>query len=272
MQKYTVPIILIIILLLIGSVAVKTIRQFKESNILSTGIKVEATPTPLRLPNGTITETEYGRVKYLVFGVKIPNLSKISLIANFSEKFTGEKLVKENNCDLGINGGFYQGNEQPLGLFFSGEKQYGKIVKSSIANSFVWQDKAGDLRFIRTPPVNFQFTDFIFQTGPYIFPNKNQLRLIRDERARRSLLGKDFQGNLYFISITKKDNLDAGPHLADLPVIFWQLKEGNIFPLEELVNLDGGSASFFYSRDEEGNLTLSSWAPIGSLICVRWEK
>ena len=270
MQKYTVPIILIIILLLIGALTVKIIRQFQESNILSSGVKIEATPTPLRVPNGTITETKYEGINYLVLGIKIPLEAKISLIANFKEKLTGEKLVEDNNCDIGINGGFYLTSEQPLGLFFSGGKKLGKSIKSSIANSFVYQDRAGDLKFVRTPPINFQFTDFVFQTGPYIIPNKSKLKLTRDERARRSLIAKDFQGNLYLVSITRKDNLDAGPHLADLPVIFQNLKEENIFPLEELVNLDGGSASFFYSKDKEGDLTLTSWAPIGSLLCVKF--
>ena len=123
MQKYTVPIILIIILLLIGALTVKIIRQFQESNILSSGVKIEATPTPLRVPNGTITETKYEGINYLVLGIKIPLEAKISLIANFKEKLTGEKLVEDNNCDIGINGGFYLTSEQPLGLFFSGGKK-----------------------------------------------------------------------------------------------------------------------------------------------------
>src|SRR3989344_2763077 len=235
MQKYIVPIIFVVVF--VSLYVFKTIRQFNENNILSSGTQIKATPTPLRLPHGIIMDTQYSKNKYLVFSIKIPNGSKISLIPNFSEKLIGEKLVEENNCDAAINGGFYLGNDKPLGLFVIEENEIGHEVKSSIANSFVWQDRAGDIKFIRSVPESFspamagdpaeagKFTDFIFQSGPYIIPQNRPLKLVRDERSRRSLLGKDFQGNLYFITVTNKENLVGGPHLSDIPIIFWELKQ-----------------------------------------------
>lgn len=270
MQKYTIPLILILILVLTAREINKTVHQFNLNNILSSEDAIKPTPTPLRLPNGYITETVYSGIKYLILWIKVPLKSKISLIPNFKERIFGDKLTDVNDCDLGINGGFYLGSEAPLGLFVTNGKIFGTQLKSNIANTFVWQDKAGDLKFVRSAPESFGFTDFIFQTGPYIIPRNVPLNLVRDERARRSLLGKDSQGNLYFISVANKENLVGGPHLADIPIIFWELKQKNILPFEELVNLDGGSASFFHSKDETGNLTLTSWAPIGSLLCVKF--
>ena len=231
--------------------------------------EIKPTPTPLRLPYGTITDTEFDEKKYLIFWIKVPDEATISLIANFSERIVGEKLAEANNCDLGINGGYYLDSGRPLGLFINNEDSLGRYVKSSIADAFVWQDKAGDLKIVRTIPQNLQFTEFIFQTGPYIKPANRPLKVSRDEYARRSLLGKDFQGNLYLISVTSKANLVDGPKLGDIPIIFWQLKQKNLLSLEELINLDGGSASFFFAKDNLGRLTLTSWAPVGSLMCVK---
>ena len=268
MKKYTAIIILIICLVLTGFFIRNSVNKINEDNILSFKTEIKVTPTPLRLPYGTINQIDYGKDKYFVFWVKLPLTAKIFLIPNFKERIIGEKLAEDNKCDLGINGGFYLGNEKPLGLFVARGNTYGKQVNSNIANAFVWMDKAGDLRFVKNPPQNFEFTDFIFQTGPMFAPSNNQLKLIKDEKARRSLLGKDVQGKLYLINITS-DNLVGGPHLSDIPIIFWQMKMKNILNIEELINLDGGSASFFYSKDSLGSLTLSSWSVIGSLLCVK---
>src|SRR3989338_260245 len=271
MQRFTIPIILLVTVILSVFKIFNYLLKSDKGNILSSGSYISPTPTPLFLPNGTITEKTYLGKKYLIFSVKVTNQqSKIEIIPNFSEKSMGSNLMEKYNCDAAINGGFYLGNSTPLGLFIKRGKVFGKEAKSSIANMFVWQDLAGDIKFVREPPLNLQFTNFIFQTGPYIIPGEKPLKLLRDERARRSLLSKDFQGNLYFISITLKDNLDGGPHLSDIPVIFGQLKKENILPFEEMVNLDGGSASFFYSGDRHKNLILSSWSAIGSILCAKF--
>ena len=269
MQKYILPLIVLLIVLLIGTTINKSLLKYKENYILSTETEIRATPTPLRLPYGTITEFAYDQKDFLIFWIKVPDDASISLIENFTERIIGEKLTEDNNCDLGINGGFYLGNEKPLGLFYAKGKELGKAIKSSIADVFVKLDLAGDVIITKLAPTNYNFTDFIFQTGPYIIPGNTRLRLARDETARRSLLGKDIQGHLYLINITNKKDLTGGPRLADLPILFWQLKEKGILALNEVANLDGGSASFFFASDKFGNLTLPSWAPVGSLLCIK---
>lgn len=270
MQKYTIP---LLIILIVGSVIWEinqTINKIDINKILSSEDFVRPTPTPIRVPNGNIIETEYNGRKFFILNVKIPITTKISLIPNFKEKTFAENLMTDNNCSAAINGGFYLGNDKPLGLFINKGQTFGKTVKSNIANAFVWMDSAGYIKFLKSVPEYLDFTEFIFQTGPYILPVNKPLNLIQDERARRSILGKDIKGYLYYISITEKENLTMGPYLADIPVIFWNLKQKNILNMEEMVNLDGGSASFFFAKDKISNFSLTSWAPVGSVLCAKF--
>ena len=265
-----IEIILILIFLIsAGGFIYKNAKKPGYEDILSFKTEVSVTPTPLRLPNGIITEKEYAGKQYLILTVRIPENSLISLIPNFSEKISGEELIKTNDCEMGINGGFYLAEEKPLGLFIYSGKLLGNQVKSNIANAFVWSEANNRINFGRNIPETSHELNFIFQTGPLIIPGNYKLKLIRDDYARRSLLARDLPGNIYLLSITDKKSLVSGPKLADIPVIFQELTEEKKLTFEEMVNLDGGSASFFYSRDIWGELTFSSWSATGSILCIK---
>lgn len=268
MKKYIFPVLIIFLIFIFFSIIRKS-QPINENSNQITIVKPSITPTPLILPHGTITEMEFENEKYLILWVKIPRSADISLKPNFVQKFSGEKLIMDYNCDLGINGGFYLADDKPLGLFYTDRQELGKYVRSNIANAFVLSQVSGETHFTKSLPDDWQTSNFIFQTGPLIIPSNIPLKLINDEKTRRSLLGKDTKNNLYLISVILKDDFSGGPNLADIPVIFYELKNKNILPLEEIVNLDGGSASFFHSEDEKNHLTLPSWTAIGSLLCVR---
>lgn len=259
-------IIILIAVILLGLTFIKLSNQ--EKKILSS-IAPSATPTPVRLPHGKIIDLNYNSQSLRILSVEIPATSSMTLIPNFSEKLFGENISVENDCDVAINGGFYKGDHTPLGLFVTNGNLIGKQVKSSVANGFFWQEKSGIRQTSSQTPVSLDGLDFILQAGPYFKVRDRRLNLINDAHARRSLIGEDSEGNFYFTSVLTKQNSYSGPFLADLPVIFSlpQLREE--LPLTTLLNLDGGGASFFYSRDDEGEFILSALSPIGSVLCVR---
>ena len=83
------------------------------------------------------------------------------------------------------------------------------------------------------------------------------------------MIGKDKNHNLFLISIIEKGNHYSGPNLVDLPSIFFQPDVQKRWEFTEILNLDGGSASFFYDKGEDAELILPSITEVGSLICVR---
>lgn len=230
------------------------------------------TPSPIRLPHGSVIEVAYRPHPLLILAVEIKKESTLMLLPNFKEKAFGEAMAGENGCDVAINGGFYKGNATPLGLFITNGEKFGGIAKSSVANGFFRQEQGG-LRIIAgQPPETPDTLDFVLQSGPYITVGKRKLSLREDSRARRSLLGIDNQNRLFFISVKGKGNNFSGPLLADIPVIFGREEIQEILPLTTILNLDGGGASFFYSRDAESTFYLSEISPIGSLLCAKLKK
>lgn len=260
-------ILLVSVLVIFFALQVKSGEKFVLSSTALT-----PTPSPIRLPHGSVIEVAYRPHPLLILAVEIKKESTLTLLPNFKEKEFGSKLASENECDIAINGGFYKSDATPLGLFITQGKKFGNTAKSSVANGFFRQEQGGFRMIAGQPPETPDTLDFVLQSGPYITVGKRKLSLLQDGRARRSLLGIDNQNRLFFISVKGKGNNFSGPLLADIPVIFAREEIQEILPLTTILNLDGGGASFFYSRDAEGTFSLSEVSPIGSLLCVKLNK
>ena len=170
---------------------------------------------------------------------------RVDLIANFVEKKSAKDLMKENGCVAGVNGGFYGEDNKPLGWFYLRSKiQNSK--SSMFLNGFV-----SNKGISRNEPENVKWG---FQTGPMLVDEGRGLKIeVRNDRpARRSVVGINKTGEFVFVS-TDPVNLE------DLPE---KIKNLN---LVTAVNLDGGSASAFYSPD----VTISESSPVGSWLCVK---
>jgi len=228
------------------------------------------TPTPFSLPKEWSQKIEFTHEEedLVIVYAAIPDKSSFVLIPNFSQKETGARLVEKNQCDYAVNGGFYQENHLPLGLFFSQGKKHGQEIKGSVADGFFWQDKKGN-RFLGKEHPDLSSLDFIFQSGPIFFPQESPLKMAKDEKERRILLAKDKTGRLYFLALFAKDNHFRGPLLSSLPQIFASLRQKEILPFSLILNLDGGTASYFYAKENEEAFSLSELSFIGSLLCVK---
>lgn len=216
---------------------------------------------------GKRVDVSYNNQLYTLWIEEIPSLSTITLIANFTQKENGETIAKNNACAIAINGGYYLAEEKPLGLFYTDGKSYGSEVESTIATGFFWQEKSGKRIIDYQKPQLNESVDFIFQTGPLFPVGDKKLQLIDDENARRSLIVES-PDKLYALSLTENENTLLGPYLSDVPIILAQenLKE---FQFQRAINLDGGSASFFYATGEGGPFVLSELKSIGSLLCIK---
>ncbi|OIO13607.1 hypothetical protein COV53_03555 [Candidatus Gottesmanbacteria bacterium CG11_big_fil_rev_8_21_14_0_20_37_11] len=260
----------IIIFILIGIFLLVKGKQPNDETQIVLPIITSVTSNPEDRPdvNPNNIEITYENDKYVIDYLQIPKRAKLNLIANFEEKESGLTLANKFNCDYAINGGFYQKNDKPLGLFITNGEKYGELTASSIANGFFWEDKNGD-RFIgKNLPVDFNKQQFILQTGPYIHAGEYKLKMVRDEKSRRMLLAVDSGNLLYFVSIYMKDSLYEGPYLSDVPNIFSKEEVQKKLKINSLLNLDGGTASFFYMKGNQSYYILSELTSIGSLFCL----
>lgn len=219
-------------------------------------------PSPLFQPQGTIVS-----LKDREFRINLQHVTttkNLTLIPNFTESKTSYSLLQDNDCLYGANAGFYTQERKPLGVFHVNDYSQRQPHTEQLFNGFVSKDQDGTLTIQRgsSSPFNAD-AEFVFQSGPYFTP-QSILRLLNDELARRIVIGKTDADQFYLLAFTEKDNTNSGPYLIDLPELVNKLNQVSTPTFTELVNLDGGSASAFYSKT---GVRLEEITPIGSFLC-----
>lgn len=260
--------LLLVIILTIMYVSLFRKRFEENSTTPPASFTSPILPSALSTFPSHVIEINYGNQLLQMYVVEIPPTANLMLIPNFTEKEFGETIVTKNGCIHAINGGFYKTDGKPLGLFKIQEKTLGKEVTSSLVNGFFWQEKSGKRTISNKKPGRLDTVKFIFQTGPLAHVGEYKLQLINDNNSRRSLLANDRNDKLYMIKLVDKENTRSGPLLSDIPNILFQPKVQETYPFVTMLNLDGGSASFFYTKDQNGPFVLSELTPIGSLLCM----
>ena len=259
----------IILVLIVGIAAFFFFNGKKEKSVVVEPIRTMTTPTLHPSPtqnaqsNLKTIEVPYEKQILRIYIKPIANDAAITLIPNFSTKLSSSELVKKQTCDVAINGGFYTKEDEPLGLFTIGSKTYGAEISSRLVTGFLaYTDET-----LSITSVSPEESTFALQTGPlFTLPRSTPLSMVDDEFSRRSLIAEGEEGTFYTISMHDRDNLFSGPKLADVPVLLSIKKVQDEVPLTKALNLDGGSASFFYSKED--TIHLSELITIGSGLCI----
>lgn len=215
-------------------------------------------------PVSYASEFQYKDRLYSYRYFTVSRQEKLSLIANFSEKITSTEIVSINGCRIGINGGFYDTDNTPLGGFMTNKTVFKKNVKNRLIDGFLWKEDNHYAITLSDPP---QKSQFYLQTGPLLMVNGRvtAISIYNDEYSRRSVAGLTKDKDLLFLTVYNPESVYEGPLLADLPSIIFMLNQEASFHLTEAINLDGGSASAFISKEK----TLQEFSPIGSFFCVQ---
>ncbi len=254
-------ILAIIILLLL----VFLIFQIFQSNQINFKNPVSS-PTPSlsksssKQPENFI-DFQLNNANFVIYFSKISGKT-IKLIPNFEKKQSALAIASQENCQLAVNGGFYTTEGMPLGLFIADGKIYNEQLedKNSFLNGFFIVDVDGSVYLEKSPKTASYIA---LQSGPFISQNK-LLDITIDENARRVILIKDVSGSIYVAVVVNKESNYSGPTLKELPIIVFSAHFP--FTVEAALNLDGGSASFYFEKD---NISLSELTPVGSVICIK---
>lgn len=190
---------------------------------------------------------------------QINKQDNLVVIPNFDNPKDSVDLIKENKCKYAINGGLYQENKKPLGLFIHDNKVINKKINSNIFNGYLYLDQNNTLNIGQNTIEN---PKYIVQTGPYFNLNSPQIDY-NDKTARRHVIAKDSTNNFYIFSIFTSESTVSGPTLNQIPDFFQKPEIQKISDFKEILTLDGGSASVFYSPTD----SLHESTFIGSLLC-----
>jgi len=225
-------------------------------------------PTPTVSPTPSPKQKQY-TVSFdnqtFAYGFFRASPNSLIVIPNYTKKNDFSQLLSANNCTGGVNGGFYDQNNNPLGLVVTDGNVIHPAIVSDLFNGFLSVSKNNQLAITSAQPVNPKIA---IQSGPILVDNGNPLPLTihNDENSRRMIAATEKDGKVIFMTVYNPDSVFDGPKLTDLPAIISRIGQQQSFLLMSALNLDGGSASAFQSPD----LSLSELKPIGAVLCVHF--
>ncbi len=207
---------------------------------------------------------QYKNITYGIAAYEVDTNETVDLIPNFSQKMGSADVFLSNSCSFLTNGSFYTPENEPVGLFQIGDHILKPFIQNRTVNSVVYRRNKSlyvDYDYLQTP------TDWIFQAGPmlYFHGSPLPLKIKNDEPARRMVAIQRSDNRILFTAIVIESQITSGPYLADVPVILKTYSSQKAIPIQNAVNLDGGSASVFHSD----SMVYPEFNPVGSFLCVR---
>ena len=231
------------------------------------------TTEKIPVPSPTISQTEtankfivYQNIKYN-YGIIDTTNKNVNLISNLEKKISGQKILDQDCREL-VNAGFYDTNNNHLGLFEIGGKTIQKRQANNFLNGFIVSEKIGNYLISREYDESEE-VNFVLQSGPILYEDSIPLKLAikDDEPARRVVAILSTNHNLYFMTVYTLDNYYSGPLLSNLPEILKEVFINEKLNVNTALNLDGGSASLFYSS----NIKLPEMTTVGGFFCINYK-
>lgn len=258
MQKF-----LVLILVLVSVLGLLWLKQAGDVELFNKPGSV-LQPKHVSPQNSNIVEFEYADVNLVASWFTVSDAEKVALYSNLEDEKTAKTLLSDRDCKNLVSAGFYTKEKRPIGFFVSQGETIGLTTNNELFNGFLSKNRNSKVRLSREVPE--EELDWGLQSGPILIKNGQPitLKIKNDEQERRVVAGITKAGEVAFFVLYGKESLIQGPYLADLPKILTDLEEKTGVKLQDAVNLDGGTASAFYSD----YLSLSELTFIGSYFCI----
>lgn len=147
------------------------------------------------------------------------------------------KTTIQNNAFLGINGGFFTPENQPLGLLIIDGKQISKLSPSRLLSGLVLIQDNGEIT-ITDRDASYQQAKDVVQTGPFLMNAAGKIVVKpQDQKDRRTVLALSEMNDLLVLASNETTLFDLATVLSELPDAFGVKK------IKIAINLDGGTST-----------------------------
>ncbi len=228
------------------------------------GSSSEETPVATN-PYPNMVSFEFKGTKLNAVWYKVTDPFNLKLIANFDEKENASDVFESKSCKFLVNAGFYMENSKPAGYFSSEGLTLRGFSENALFDGILSVNYLGTPRITRGTPD--ETTRIGVQTGPIIKENAEvkSLNIKTDKEARRMVAAVTGNNELYFVTFYNSASAYFGPNLDDLPDVFSTFEQKSGITFADAINLDGGSASAYYTD----NFSLSEISPVGAFFCEK---
>lgn len=207
----------------------------------------------------------YGGQDLTVSWYKLEPIENLTLIPNYDSKLTSDEAIKKYNCKFLGNAGFYSKEGKPIGLFVSDGEKISSWQKNDLLNGIFSINSLLTPRITQATPEDP--LQIAIQSGPLIKENAAYKNITsgNNNYDRRMLLAVTGENKAIFLAIYNHDSVFLGPKLSEVPEIIklFERRLGIIFA--DVINLDGGSASAFKTKD----FSLPEATNVGSFFCLK---
>ncbi len=189
---------------------------------------------------------------------------RVTLIPNFETFEVSTDVALAHSCMTLTSAGFYTKENKPVGYFFANKKEYRSGHESALFNGFLTVNQMGVVRVTAILPRDPLVWGV--QTGPVLRENgqNKKLAINNDKNARRVFAAVSGDNQLFVAVVFDPSSSFRGPKLADLPIYVSRLEEETGVGIADAINLDGGSASTFKTKE----LYLTELSSVGSYLCI----
>ena len=202
---------------------------------------------------------ERATVDLALFSTK---LTTVRVIDNPAGEDNLAAAMRREQCLAGVNGGYFDPADAPVGLVISGGKQIAPLRKARLLSG-VMVVSAGRVQLLRTAEYspNRKATEAL-QCGPFLVDRGQPVPGLNDTRpARRTfiLTGGPDRAAVGFCS---------GVTLAQLAKILATQGIAPDLKIQRALNLDGGSSSAFWFAGDRGPFSISEQKTVRNFMGV----
>ena len=202
--------------------------------------------------------TPWSHIHAFRINLKENELSLVSAKDLSREHASVYEYAQHSNALLAINGGFFDGNYQPLGLRIHDRHQENPTKNISWWGIFYVKNQKAYLTSAGQYSPNRQI-DFAIQSGPRLLIN-NRIPPLKPGRAERSALGITHDGR---VIVLVTDNMPLSTtELA-------QLMKAQPLNCENALNLDGGSSSQLRAQLPTFQLDVHGFSNVSDAVIVK---
>ena len=145
--------------------------------------------------------------------------------------------TKDANAFLGINGGFFSPDNNPLGLVIIDNKKLSSFSRARLLSGLILINSTGSIN-LKTKNAGYKYARYALQTGPFIIrPNGRSYLFTNGVAERRTVLGLSDKNDLLVLSISSASLSEVKDFLSNYPNVF------GVNKIRVALNLDGGSST-----------------------------
>jgi uncharacterized protein YigE (DUF2233 family) len=209
-----------------------------------------------------LTESETGEQATLDLALFSPKSATLRVIDNPISENDLATLMPRENCLAGVNGGYFDPENKPVGLLISDGKVVAPFRKARLLSGVMIVSN-GRTQLLRVAEYSSKRkATAALQCGPFLVDRGQPVAGLNDTRsARRSFIvtgGSDRAaiGFCSAVTLAQLGRILATPEIApDVKV-------------QRALNLDGGSSSAFWFAGERGPFSISEQKTVRNFVAV----